>query len=136
MSKYLRVATQIKDEQLFIQALQEVCQELGIEYESGKELTLYGWQGRRRPETAEYIIRRHHVGRSANDLGFHRLPDGSIEAIISEYDQGSRGKQVLNQVMQRYALNAVTKAARAKGLTVTSQKSQSGEIRLQLRACR
>jgi hypothetical protein len=136
MSKYLRVATQIRNEALLVQALEEVCGELGIEYERGEGLALYGWKGRRRRETAEYVIRRHHIDQAANDMGFRRLPDGGFEAIISAYDQWHRGRRILDQIRQRYACHAVTRAACSQGLTVVPQKSQSGEIRLQLRAYR
>ncbi len=136
MSKYVRVATQIKDEGLFVQALKEACQELNIQFEQGESLSLFGYRGGQRRETAEYVIRRRHVGISANDLGFHRCADGAIEAIISEYDQRNRGQTILNEVRQRYAVKAVTKAAWAKGLSITRQESKGGEIRLQVRAYR
>ncbi|WP_234379987.1 LLM class flavin-dependent oxidoreductase [Streptomyces sp. CMB-StM0423] len=40
-----------------------------------------------RPERAAVVIRRARIGPVSNDIGFARQPDGSFEAIISEYDR-------------------------------------------------
>jgi hypothetical protein len=130
MSKYKRIETQIKDDGLLQQALED----LSIPFEQGEGLALYGYLGDRRRETAEVVIRRRYVGTSANDLGFHRLDDGTFEAIISEYDQSRRGQRILDQVRQRYAYLAVCQTAQAKGYTVVEQQGDDGVIRLQLKA--
>ena len=54
--------------------------------EEGEHLPLYGYQGDRRPETAELVIRRQHVGHASNDVGFARTDQGYVP-IVSEYDQ-------------------------------------------------
>jgi hypothetical protein len=129
VSEYHRVQTQIKDEALLRKALDDA----GLPYEQGEGLALYGYQGDRRRETAEYVIRRQAIGPWANDLGFHRASDGTFQAIISNYDQGSRGQEVLDQVLQGYAYHAITRTYQAKGYTVTEQTAGDGTIRLQLR---
>jgi hypothetical protein len=108
--------------------------DVGLPFEQGEGLALFGWRGRRRRETAEFVIRRRHIGSYANDLGFHRLDDGSFEAVISEYDRRGRGQEILDQVKQRYAYQAVCQKAQAKGYTVVEQPGDDGVIRLQLRA--
>lgn len=84
MSKYLTYSDVIfKDRRLLLAALTE----LGYaEIEAGEALPLYGYQGDRRTETAEVVVRRRHLGRASNDLGFTRTPAGYVP-IISEYDQ-------------------------------------------------
>ena len=133
MSKYVRVETQIQDETIFLQALQETCLEEGIEFEQGEDLSLYGYQGRRRPEKANFVIRRRYIGRSANDLGFRRRENGSIEAIISEYDQRTRGQQILNSVKRNYAVRVVRRAARQAGHQVQTETAEGAAVRLRIR---
>jgi len=128
MSKYKRVETDIKSEALLVKALQD----LKIAFEQGEALPLFGYQGDRRRETAEVVIRRHDIGLSANDLGFHRREDGGFEAVISEYDSRTHGQKMLNQVRQRYAYHAVCQQARARGYNVVEQKAEGGAVRLQL----
>ncbi len=130
MSKYKKIQTQIKDEALLRKALEDV----GLPFEQGEGLALYGFEGDRRRETAEVVIRRRHIGSVANDLGFHRSGDGSYEAIISEYDRCTRDQEILDQVRQRYAYHGVCQKAQAKGYTVVEQKGTDGVIRLQLTA--
>lgn len=131
MSKYKRIQAEFKDEAVLRQAL-EAC---GVPFEQGQSLPMYGYHGDRRPETAEYVIRRAHIESSANDLGFHRLADGSIEVIISEYDSGSESRpatQVLNRVKQQYAYHAVVKRAAAQGYHIVKQPTTDGTLRVQL----
>lgn len=84
MSKYLVFPDIVfKDRQLLLAALTD----LGYgEVEEGENLPLFGYQGDQRPETAEIVVRRHHLGAASNDLGFTRTPHGYVP-IVSEYDQ-------------------------------------------------
>ena len=86
MSKYLVFPDVIfKDRRLLLAALAD----LGYsEVEQGDALALYGYQGDRRPETAELVVRRRHIGSASNDLGFSRTSQG-YAPIISEYDRGT-----------------------------------------------
>ena len=81
MSKYLCYSEIVfKDRQLLLAALAD----LGYtDVEEGEALGLYGYQGDRRTETAELIVRRHHIGSASNDLGFRRT-DGGYVPVISE----------------------------------------------------
>ena len=51
-----------------------------------RRFLFYGYQGDRRPETAELVVRRRHLGTASNDLGFARTPHGYVP-IVSDYDQ-------------------------------------------------
>lgn len=84
MSKYLIYTDVVcTDRRLLVAALAD----LGYrDIEEGEALPLYGYQGDRRPETAELVVRRRHIGAASNDLGFVRTPHG-YAPIISEYDQ-------------------------------------------------
>ncbi len=85
MSKYLTFSDVVfTDRRLLLAALAA----LGYgEVEEGEALPLHGYRGDRRAETAEIVVRRRHLDRASNDLGFARTPAGYIP-IISEYDQG------------------------------------------------
>jgi hypothetical protein len=84
VSKYISFDEVVfKDRRLLLAALAE----LGYDaVEEGEHLPLYGYQGDRRPETAEIVVRRQHVGHASNDVGFARTEQGYVP-IISEYDQ-------------------------------------------------
>ena len=84
MSKYCTFTDLLfKDRRLLLAALAD----LGYnEVEEGEALALYGYQGDRRAETAEIVVRRRHVGSASNDLGFAQTPQGFVP-VISEYDQ-------------------------------------------------
>lgn len=114
MSKYKRIQSEIKSGDW----LQEALRKLNVPFEVGEGLHLFGYMGDQRRETAEIVVRRQHVGRAANDLGFHRLPNGSYEVIISDYDSTSRGAELLRQIKQEYADVSVRKMAFARGYTV------------------
>jgi len=132
MSKYRKIQTQFKDKVTFRQALSDVCQKRGITFERGESLTLYGYLGDARPETAEFVIRRRHIEDCANDLGFHRLADGTFEVIISDFDSTRNGAQIVREVKQRYARLQVEKLARMRGYRVEEVPAGNGVIRLRL----
>lgn len=105
MSKYLVFQEIVfKDRRLLMAALAD----LGYtEVEKGEALPLYGYQGDRRPETAEVVVRRHCLGSASNDLGFARTPQGYVP-IISEYDQRVLyGGQLLAKLRLAYSERVV-----------------------------
>ena len=132
MSKYRRIETEFRDESTLRQALADVCQARGIQFETGKALALYGFASDRRPETAEFVIRRRYLGKLTNDLGFHRRPDGTFEVIISDYDSRYTAAVIVREVKQRYARLQVEKLARARGYRVEEVPAEGGAIRLRL----
>ncbi len=105
MSKYLCYDEIVfKDRPLLLAALAE----LGYaDVEEGAALPLYGYAGDRRPETAELVVRRRHLGRASNDLGFRRTDRGYVP-VISEYDQRTLlGGRFLARLRTAYAERVV-----------------------------
>ena len=110
MSKYLTFPEIVfKDRRLLRAALAD----LGYsEVEEGEALPLYGYQGDRRPETAELVVRRRYLGSASNDLGFARTPAGFVP-IISEYDQRVlHGGQLLTKLRTAYSERVVEAVTR------------------------
>jgi Protein of unknown function (DUF1257) len=105
MSKYLTFPDVIfKDRRLLLASLAD----LGYaDVEQGDALPLYGYEGDRRPETAEIVVRRQHVGAASNDLGFARTTQGFVP-IVSEYDlRILQGGQFLAKLRTAYSERVV-----------------------------
>jgi len=132
MSAYKRILTEFRDRECLLRALEKIG--LPVEVSLKDNLSLYGYQGNRRAETAEFVIRRQHIGRSSNDLGYvWNAKAGAYEAIVSEYDTRCTATTwIRKQVKQQYAVSKVVKEARRKGLRVVQQRSEQGQIRLVL----
>ena len=101
--------TAFKDRECLLKAL------AGCGYgtvEEGESLSLYGYQGDRRPETAQIVVRRKFIGAASNDLGFQKTDAGYV-AVISEYDQRyiMQGK-FLTALKTNYNLKSTEKLAR------------------------
>jgi len=88
MSHYIDILTQIYDRTALVRALERVGFKNKIEVYD-KAQNLHGYQGDTRKQVAHVIIRRQHVGSSANDIGFEKTKDGPFKAHISEFDSGS-----------------------------------------------
>jgi hypothetical protein len=124
MSKYLVFQDYVlKDRRLLLAALAD----LGYtEVEEGEALPLYGYQGDRRPETAELVVRRRHLGSASNDLGFARAPAGYVP-IVSEYDQRVlHGGQLLVKLRTAYSERVVEEVKRR--LRGTARRSVEGNL--------
>ena len=124
MSKYLTfVEIVFKDRRLLLAALAD----LGYgEVEEGDALPLYGYQGDRRPEVAELVVRRRHLGRASNDLGFARTPAGYVP-IISEYDQRAlRGGRLVAELRAAYSERVVAEVQRR--LRGTARREVEGSL--------
>ncbi len=110
MSKYL-VFTDFafKDRRLLLGAL------AGLGYadvEEGDALSLFGYQGDQRPETAQLVVRRRSLGSASNDLGFTRTEQGYVP-ILSEYDQRAlHGGQFLVKLRTAYSERVVEEVRR------------------------
>jgi hypothetical protein len=110
MSKYMTFTdTAYKDRDCLVQALAECGYTVT---EEGEALSLYGYQGDRRPETAQIVVRRKFIGSASNDLGFQKTENGYVP-VISEYDQRymMQGK-FLNNLRTNYNLKSAEKLAR------------------------
>lgn len=111
MSKYMTfTSAAFKDRDCLLNALAECGY---AETEEGEALSLYGYQGDRRPETAQIVVRRKFIGAASNDLGFQKTENGYIP-VISEYDQRymMQGKFLTN-LRTNYNLKSAEKLARS-----------------------
>ena len=111
MSKYMTFTdTAFKDRDCLRDALSECGY---AQTEEGEALSLYGYQGDCRPETAQIVVRRKFIGSAANDLGFQKTDSGYIP-VISEFDQRTmmQGKFLTN-LRTSYNLNSAEKLARS-----------------------
>jgi hypothetical protein len=129
MSHFVECQTEFRDPQALVAALVECgFAESQIEVHQ-QAVALHGYQGDVRPQKAHIVIRRQHVGRAANDVGWERMPDGTYRAWISEYDARHRFKQQMqNRIKQEYAYQVIQRQQRARGRTVTRERLPSGEI--------
>ena len=111
MSKYMTFTrAAFKDRECLLNALSECGYS---EVEEGEALSLYGYQGDRRPETANIVVRRKFIGGASNDLGFQKTDAGYIP-IISEFDQRTmmQGKFLI-ALRTNYNLKSAEKLARS-----------------------
>ena len=95
---------------------------------------LYGYAGDRRADRAHVIIRRRHVGRLSNDIGFRHQDDGKFLAVISEYDRAKHDERWLGQLTARHTYHLTTKTLTAQGFdVVTETADRDGTVRMVLR---
>ena len=110
LSKYLTFTDVIfTNRRLLLAALRD----LGYgEIEEGEQLSLYGYRGDRRAETAEIVVRRRQLGSASNDLGFTRTPAGYVP-ILSEYDARTlRAGRFLPELRVAYGERVVAEVQR------------------------
>lgn len=98
--------------------------------------SLIGYQGDRRVQKANIIVRRKYVGSMSNDIGFLKQDNGTYKLIISEYDVGiKKAKDFTERLKQLYGKQKVVKQARRMGYTIRSQKTDNdGKLRIRLMA--
>ncbi len=124
MSKYLHYSEiTFKERRLLLGALAD----LGYpQVEEGEALPLHGYRGDRRPETAELVVRRQHLGSASNDLGFRRTQAG-YTPVISEYDERTLlGGQFLVNLRTAYAERVVEEVRRR--LHGTARRALEGSL--------
>jgi hypothetical protein len=132
MSHFTSVRTRLADREALIKGLAD----LGFaNVESHDEPQhLMGFQGDRRQQTAEVIIRRQYVGRMSNDIGFKLGPDGCFEAIISQFDRTKYHSQWLGSLCQRSAYHSTCAKLVEQGFDLVSQEqTQDGHVHMTLR---
>ena len=124
MSKYMHFASErFKDRRLLLAALADVGYP---DVEQGEALPLYGYEGSRRAETADLVVRRRHLGRASNDLGFRRTDRGFVP-VISEFDQRTlQDGRFLVRLRTAYSERAV--AAITRRLRGTAQRTVEGGV--------
>ena len=129
MSAFTCIKLAFKDKECLKESLKEIGFTEVEEYEEAQPLM--GYQGDRRAQKANIIIRKQHVGRASNDVGFIKNKDGSYDMIISDYD---RKNPLLNdKLKQTYGLMSVRKQMKRRGYIISSQKTDAqGRIKLKV----
>ena len=90
MSAYSTLSTIMNNQGCLVKALQR--QFPAVESFS-YPADLIDWHGKVRPQKAQVIVRRKHVGGAANDIGFVKNLAGNFDAIISANEMGGKYKQ-------------------------------------------
>lgn len=132
MSHYTRVRTSLHDQDTLVRALKR----LGFaQVESHTQpQSLYGYQGDRRSQQAEVIVRRAHIGAASNDIGFARTAEGGFQAVISDYDRSRFNAAWLRRLTQTYGHESALSFAGEHGYEVLTEKTdQAGDVHLTLR---
>jgi len=132
VSHYTRVNTRLVSAEHLIQALKDMG---FVEVESHEPAqVLYNYAGEETTDRAHVIVRREHLGRLSNDLGFRRAADGSFAAIISDYDRNRLDAAWLKGLSQRYAYRVARDTLTEQGFDLVGEERQEdGTIQLTLR---
>lgn len=131
MSHFTNIQTQIKDINSLVKALADLGFKTVELCEAAQHL--YGYEGDARAQTAEVIVRRQFIGGMSNDIGFKRQPDGTFEAVISEFDRLKYSQLWLNRLTQRYAYHALIANAPNQGFLIESEETlEDGTLRVVL----
>jgi hypothetical protein len=134
---YCSIETEFRNPEALILALMEtgLWTREQIEIHT-KPQHLVGYHGDLRPEKAEIIIRRKHVGSSSNDIGFSRNEDGMFTAIISEFDKTKYSTTWINKLKGNYAFQAIRLQQENRGRQVSRTKLPDGKQRVEIKGYR
>ena len=138
MSEYRKNTTNCKDKECLIEALIEMgYKREHIEIHDVPQ-QLIDFRGRptryldSSGDKANIIVRRAHVGGSANDLGFKfNTESGTYDAIISDFDSGKHNAKWLGGLKGNYSVANLVKTGKAQGLKFLGKKVENGKTRLQ-----
>ena len=129
MSKYNRQKSQYNDAQCLVAALNEMgYSEVEVHEQA---VSLVGYHGDTRPEKANIIVRRKHVGLAANDLGFVRESDGTLSCIVSDYDSHKHGVEWMKGLKRAYTEKRTIKHAAKNGLKYLGKKVVNNKVQIQ-----
>jgi hypothetical protein len=132
MSHFTTIKTRLHDAQALVQALTDLGLKNVEVHETAQHL--FGFLGDKRQQTAEIIIRRKHVGRMSNDLGFKRAADGTFTAIISGFDRSKYDARWMQRLTQRYGYHVACRKLTDQGFDLVKEETQAdGRIHLVLR---
>lgn len=113
MSEYGCFNTVIKDREMLVKTLEEIYGVGNVEVHE-KPVDLISYNGHTRTLNgkkvqANVIVRRQHVGRSSNDLGWiWDEASGTYKNYVSDYDQGTNFESAkVEAVLEKYAVRVV-----------------------------
>ena len=129
MSKYNRQKSTYNDRDCLVAALNEQgYTEVEVHEEA---VNLIGYHGDTRPEKANVIVRRKHIGTAANDLGFVKEADGTYSAIVSDYDSRKHGAVWMTGLKKAYTEKRLIKHAAKNGLKYLGKKVVNNKVQIQ-----
>ena len=129
MSKYNRQRSTYNDRDCLVAALNEQgYTEVEVHDEA---VNLIGFHGDTRPEKANVIVRRKHIGTAANDLGFVKEADGTYSAIVSDYDSRKHGAVWMTGLKKAYTEKRLIKHAAKNGLKYLGKKVVNNKVQIQ-----
>ncbi len=139
MSEFIKAKTCIKAEHMdcLAKALEDVVPQWKGHIEMhGKPVHLYGYHDDERPEVAHIVINRCYVSNASNDIGFVAKADGTVEAIISQFDRTKSGSNFggdwTDRLTQHYAYRVAEKQAAKLGATISKTVNPDGTWRVVL----
>lgn len=112
MSAYLTLLTPMSDQECLLAALADLGFDTTKVEVHATPVQLVGYQGDRRAQTANLVIRRRHVGAAANDVGFLATETG-YQALVSGYDHPRFGAGWIAQLSLQYQVHSDAKRERA-----------------------
>jgi hypothetical protein len=128
MSKYNRQRSLYNDRDCLIEALRVMGYDEVEVHEDA--VNLIGYRGDTRPERANVIVRRRHIGTAANDLGFVREADGTYSVIVSDYDSHKHGAAWMTGLKKTYTEKRLIKHAAKNGLKYLGKKVKGGKVQI------
>lgn len=130
MSEYCTVQLEISDSECLSKALTE----LGFVHEIHEiPQNLYGYQGDKRNQIANVIIRKKNVGSASNDIGFLKNDKGKYDLIISEFD--SSNQKITKQLKQIYSKHTIMKQVEQMGYSISEQHYDAqGRLKIKVSA--
>ena len=111
MSAYTKLMSPMIDQECLISALGDLgfgAEKLEVH---DTPVSLQGYGGDLRPERANVLIRKKHVGHASNDIGFLATPFGFV-AHISQFDRQNYSEQWLGSLHAAYQTRLAAKLER------------------------
>jgi len=130
MSAFITMMTPMTDQECLVEALAAMGFGAQKLEQHAEAVALVGYEGMTRPQVANLIIRRQHVGPGSNDVGFLQTPTG-FQAIVSGYDQGRFGSLWLARLHEQYVTRVAAKAARLAELDRQAREREAQQRELE-----
>lgn len=139
MSHYTKVTTKIKSRSALVSALKIMGfqeHQVEIRQDNQPKLSLKGYSGDTRPQTADIRLKgagwgkeQNCVGGASNDLGFELQEDGTYQFHVSEYDSRSYGKNWQEKFLQSYGKEVVKEVVASNiRYFIENETEENGEI--------
>lgn len=133
MSHYVGITLKINDQSCLVKALERLGFQGKVEVHE-IATNLYGYKGDMRPDKANVILRKVHVGGSSNDIGFIRKADGCFEAIISEFDRDHHKYDAvwIGKLKAYYGIERAKLECKKQGMRYVEEMTEDNRPRLRI----